>query len=76
VSRFWLVELYEDLEHLPFSPTTRGGVWAGVKSVNGVKSVTDLSAVSWQTLDALLLPEEQVSRPERVRRNARRHAVD
>ena len=53
MSRFWLVELDEDLEsHL----TTRTGVWCGIKSVNGVKAVTDMEVISQATLDELLLP--------------------
>jgi len=56
VSRFWLVELDEDLEALR---TTRTGVWCGVKSVNGVKAVTDVEVIARGTLDALLLPQEQ-----------------
>ena len=53
MSRFWLVELDEDLEsHF----TTRTGVWCGIKSVNGVKAVTDMEVISQATLDELLLP--------------------
>jgi hypothetical protein len=44
-------------------PTTRGGVSAGIMSVNGVKSVTDLAVVSFETLEELLLPID----PEVVR---------
>ena len=53
MSRFWLVELDEDLEsHF----TTRTGVWCGIKGVNGVKAVTDMEVISQATLDDILLP--------------------
>ena len=56
VSRFWLVELDEDLKS---KFTTRTGVWCGIKSVNGVKAVTDMEVISRATLDEVLLPPEQ-----------------
>ena len=56
MSRFWLVELDEDLAS---KFTTRTGVWCGIKSVNGVKAVTDVEVVSQITLDEMLLPPEQ-----------------
>jgi hypothetical protein len=55
VSRFWLVELDEDLAA---HRTTRTGVWCGVKSVNGVKRVTDMAVISHTTLDECLLPAD------------------
>lgn len=57
MSRFWLVELHEDLEHRDF-PTTRYGVWAGIHTVNGVKDLTDLDAISYETLEELLRPSD------------------
>jgi hypothetical protein len=67
VSRFWLVELHEDLEHLPLTattaPTDRFGVWNGVRSVNGVKQLTDMEVVSFETLEELLRPTD----PELIR---------
>ena len=71
MSRFWLVELEEDLAALY---TTRTGVWCGVKSVNGVKSVTDVEVISRGTLDALLLPQEQTW--DAVRKRITRRAKD
>lgn len=72
MSRFWLVELEPDLEQLAF-PTTRGGVWAGVLMVNGVRSLTDVAAISRETLDALLRPPEPQNEAHgAARRNARR----
>jgi hypothetical protein len=56
MSRFWLVELDEDLAA---HQTTRTGVWCGIKGVNGVASVTDLDAVSRGTLDAMLVPPDK-----------------
>ena len=47
--------------------TTRTGVWAGIRQVNGVKQVTDLSTISRTTLDDWLgewfLPDDQVLLP-------------
>jgi hypothetical protein len=58
ISRFWLVEVHEDLEHLPMtpdtSPTTLKGVWISVRHVNGVKRVWDCKAISQETLDLIL----------------------
>jgi hypothetical protein len=51
VSRFWLVEMDEDLAT---KGTTRTGVWSGIHGVNGVISITDLEAISSETLDELL----------------------
>lgn len=62
MSRFWLVELYDDLEHLPItpttSPTTRFGVWQSVHNVNGVKALTDMDAISFDTLQEILRPSD------------------
>ncbi len=71
MSRFWLVELEEDLTA---HHTTRTGVWCGVKSVNGVKAVTDVEVISRGTLDALLLPQEQTW--ESVRKRITRRAKE
>lgn len=59
MSDFWLVETESDLERLR---TTRSGVWHGVRTVNGVKSVTDLSAVTLMTLATMLLSNEEFLR--------------
>jgi hypothetical protein len=71
VSRFWLVELHQDLEQGDF-PTTRYGVWCGVHGVNGVKSLTDMDAISFETLDELLRPTDpelvQLWRKQRAER--------
>jgi hypothetical protein len=78
MSRFWLVELDEDLEHSQF-PTTRYGVWCGVHSVNGVKSLTDMSAVSFETLDEIMAPSDpeliRVWRQQRRARHAENQAA-
>jgi hypothetical protein len=75
VSRFLLVELVPDLAAVR---TTRTGVWSSLRSVNGVQSVTDLSAISRQTLDEwvgeLFLPPDQVLLPRR--RRPRKNGVD
>jgi len=56
MSRFLLVELEEDLaEH----GTTHDIAMLGCKYVPGVRSVTDLSAISRVTLDDWLLPADQ-----------------
>jgi hypothetical protein len=55
VSRWWLVELHEDLES---RKTTRTGVWCGVHGVNGVKDITDMDAISYETLEELLRPSD------------------
>jgi hypothetical protein len=57
MSRWWLVELHDDLEHRQF-PTTRTGVWCGIHSVNGVKALTDMEAISFETLDEMLRPTD------------------
>jgi hypothetical protein len=56
VSRFWLVELDEDLMA---RGTTRTGVWCGVKGVNGVRSVTDLRVITPETLATLLMSDAE-----------------
>jgi hypothetical protein len=67
MSRWWLVELHEDLEHLPLTattaPTDRFGVWNGVRSVNGVKQLTDMEVVSFETLEELMRDSD----PELIR---------
>jgi len=58
MSRWWLVELEDDLAALY---TTRSGVWASVHSVNGVKRTTDMEVLSCRSLQELgvpLLPAE------------------
>ncbi|HYW87393.1 MAG TPA: hypothetical protein VFB50_06475 [Chloroflexota bacterium] len=66
MSRWLLVELEEDLAKLY---TTRTGVFVSVKQVNGVRSVTDVSAISKRTADEWLkdvyLPADQVLIPKR-----------
>jgi len=61
MSRWLLVELYEDLEK---RRTTRTGVWSGIKILSGVRSITDISAISRRTADELVgdlfLPDDQV----------------
>ena len=58
MSRFWLVELEPDL---PSHYTTETGVWCSIHQISGVKSITDLSAISQATLDVILLkPTEAV----------------
>lgn len=58
----WLVELRKDLEHLPVTPTTsptdRFGVWRGVADVNGVRSLTDMRVISFETLQELVAPSD------------------
>jgi len=56
MSRFWLVELEPNLEDLH---TTRTGVWCGVKTVNGVRSLTDLRAITLETLATFLMSDEE-----------------
>jgi len=76
MSRWLLVELYEDLAK---HRTTRTGVWSGIKILSGVKSITDISAISRRTADELVgdlfLPDDQVlaSSP---RRRPRRNGMD
>jgi hypothetical protein len=65
MSRWLLVELEPDLaKHY----TTRTGVWCGIKGINGVKSLTDISAISRRTADALVgdvfLPDDQSLLPK------------
>jgi hypothetical protein len=55
VSRFWLVELHEDLAA---HSTTRTGVWCGIHGVNGVDKITDMEVISQETLNELLLAPE------------------
>jgi len=56
VSRYLLVVLREDLAKVG---TTHNTAVLAVGQCNGVESVTDLSAISQTTLDALLLPPDQ-----------------
>ena len=58
MNRFWLLELEDDLEA---HKTTRTGVWCGVKGVNGVKSLTDLRAITLETLATLLMSDDEFS---------------
>ena len=61
MSRWLLVELYEDLGK---RRTTRTGVWNGIKILSGVRAITDISAISRRTADELVgdlfLPDDQV----------------
>ena len=68
MSRFLLVVLEEDLAaHY----TTRTGVWASLKQVSGIQSITDLSAISQTTLDLVLLkPTEALKKEEPTTYNA------
>ena len=74
MSKFWLVEVAEDLEHLPVtsrtSPTTRRGVWESILDVNGVVRLTDLDAIGRETLDQFLRPPDPVV--EQLTRRRRR----
>ena len=71
MGRFFLVELHEDLEHLPVtartSPTTPRSVWRSIRWVNGVKRVVDLQRISQETLDLILYKPP----PPRIQRDAR-----
>lgn len=60
MSRWWLVELEDDLAALY---TTRSGVWASVHSVNGVKRTTDMDVLSCRSLKDLGVPllDDEVS---------------
>jgi hypothetical protein len=65
VSRWLLVELEPDLaQHY----TTRTGVWCSLKQIAGIKSITDISAISRRTADALVgdcfLPDDQALLPK------------
>ena len=71
MSRFWLIELEPDLES---RFTTRTGVWCGIKSVNGVKAVTDMEVISQATLAEILLPPEQSMITNLRRFKQRRHS--
>jgi hypothetical protein len=55
MSRWWLVELQEDLAE---RGTTRTGVWSGIHGVNGVRDITDMDAISYETLEELLRPSD------------------
>ena len=57
MSRFWLVELQEDLDA---RGTTRTGVWCGIHQVNGVDSITDMDAITQATLDLILMKPTEV----------------
>lgn len=58
MSKFWLVEIADDLEHREF-PTTRTGVWLGIRNVNGVVGCTDLRAITLETLTTFLMSDEE-----------------
>jgi maleate cis-trans isomerase len=59
MSRYLLVVMHEDLALLDPArerfPTTHDGVLISCKNVNGVESVTDLGAISQETLDQILM---------------------
>ena len=67
--RWLLVELAEDLSA---HETTRRGVWACLRIIPGVVAITDLSAVSAETLTDLLLPADQGWRSIPRKRGSRR----
>ena len=68
-SRFLLVELAHDLG---VYYQTRSGVFATLSACPGVLAVTDVSAISADTLTEMLLPPEQAYAPRpRQRRKAR-----
>lgn len=58
MSRYLLVVL-RDEQNLAKCGTTHNTAVLAVGQCNGVESVTDLSAISQTTLDALLLPPDQ-----------------
>ena len=72
MSRWALVELEPDLAACR---TTQTGVFAGIKCVNGVRQVTDCSALSQRTIHdwvgEVLVPDTDtlVPRKRRSRRN-------
>jgi len=76
VSRYLLVELHSDLEHLPDEPrqTTRSAVFRGIAHMPGVKCVADLELIDRQSLDQWLLPEQYAeqlrlfTQPKRARK--------
>jgi len=68
MGRFLLVELEPDLAKFG---TTHNGVFLSVKHVNGVRDVCDLSAISMDTLNTLLLPDEEAYQPGPQRRGDR-----
>jgi hypothetical protein len=61
MSRWLLVELYPELDK---HRTTRTGVWCSITQIPGIKSLTDISAISRRTADELVgdvfLPEDHV----------------
>ena len=75
----WL--LVKTAEDLAKHRTTRTGLFAQIRQVSAVESVTDMSAISRRTLDTWLgdwfLPDDQVLLPEmpsktrKARRNGR-----
>ena len=69
MSRFLIVELEPDLAAVY---TTRGGVFASIKIVSGVRGVTDVETISQATLDAWLLPAEQTYEVQRKRAKTRK----
>lgn len=76
MSRYLIVELEPDLEHLPNVPlkVTRSAVFRGILQVPGVRSISDIAFVSRESMDAWLMPPEQVVEelpPPRKRAKAR-----
>lgn len=66
MSRFILVEIEPELPQY-----RRRGIWCAVKQIPGVHSLTDLTAVSQNTLDAILFnPPAPTPEPEPVRQAA------
>lgn len=60
MGRFLLVELEPDLAKFG---TTRYAAFLSVQHVNGVRDVCDLSAISMDTLNTFLLPDEEAYKP-------------
>jgi len=68
----WL--LVKTAEDLAKHRTTRTGVFAQIRQVSAVESVTDMSAISQATLDVILLkPTDELKRREPTVYNAIRH---
>lgn len=62
LGRTLLVQLDPSLDR-----SRRVGLWCAIKSCPGVVSITDMAAISRETLDLLLLPDEYKILPRRKR---------
>lgn len=60
IGRVLMVQMEPGLHH-----SRHTGIFLNIKSIPGVKVVTDMSVLSRETLDMFLLPEDQVIRPGR-----------